>query len=213
MLTVGLRALSLFNCLQICLNNSRNSSLIMSFTTVHWLHIVQQADWVSFASLLTHILFRSEKKQYELEKLDTWHGLAYLPYKPRYQQHFDCNPTPPPVTSHCVVHNFVILYFTNLRCRGNSRGLCYNSSVFLSLQWSSSSQLCFWKLVWAPCFPCAFDVLHPVEVLGLGKLHEFYNSFCVDYNCYQLLNPSPINGHYFLPSYNNWVWKFKWVLL
>ena len=26
MLTVGLIALSLFNCLQICLNNSRNSS-------------------------------------------------------------------------------------------------------------------------------------------------------------------------------------------
>ena len=94
-------------------------------------------DWVSFASLLAHVLFLSKKKQHEPRRSwKTWHVARSCLFTLQTKVSavlWDCNATPSPVTSHCVIHNFVFLYFTNLRCLGPSRGLCYNSSVFSSL--------------------------------------------------------------------------------
>ena len=50
-------------------------------------------DWVSFASLLTHVLFFLKKGNdmtaEDREKLDAWLGPVYSPFKPRYQWYFE----------------------------------------------------------------------------------------------------------------------------
>ena len=99
-------------------------------------------DWVSFASLLTHVLFFLKKKRHDRRRSwetcmahDAWLGPAYSPYNQGISGALrsSCFSVAFCLLVRCLW--FLHLLFTNLCCLGNSRLLCCYSSVFASLWW------------------------------------------------------------------------------
>ena len=215
MLTVDLRALSLFNCLQICLNNSRNSSLIMSFTL--YTDCILFSKLIGFPLLLSSLIFFFVRKRNIMSLKNLIHGMVLLIY-----------PTNQGISSTLIV----ILLRRQLLAIAALSIISWSSTlqtfvVGVILVGFAIIHLCFYPYSDLPHHNFASEnSFEPLILLVLSMsfillrfsaLESSMSSTTASVWIIIVINSwilnSPINLHYFLPSYNNWVWKFKWVLL